>query len=508
MTTNEVSVRGSKSEILWKFGFINSAGKYLTAESFGFKVNVSGTSLKKKQTFLLEQHLHEEVVYIRSHMMRYVSADKYGNVTCESEETGQLEKFSIEYDSKGSGRWAFRNVANGSFLGGTGDNLKCFSKTATDFELWEVQLAVHPQVNLGNVNRRRYALVRNDELQVTEVIPWGNKALLILHFDKGKYAIKTHDSRFLGRDGTLSTDLSNDCLFALEIRSGANCGFAFKDCVGAYLTAVGATATVKGRNMTVGKDELFTIEDSCPQVILTSLANNKKVSIKQGVDVAANHDEEDTNHEIFQMELVVPETDTSPGRWAFRTVNNTYWTQEPQGGVQAKSKDSGNQRAQFEVDWLPDGTISLRADNGHYTQSRQTGQLMAVSDVVTNKEKFYARIINRSQLLLKNEHGYVGLKSTSKPEVQSSKAHYEIIQIEASQDGRYFLKGINNQYWRLSDGASIVSDGDRPEPFTLEPKSSSIVAIKASNGLYLKGEHNGLFRAVGEKVDNSMLWEY
>uniref|UniRef100_A0A0B6ZSM2 Fascin n=1 Tax=Arion vulgaris TaxID=1028688 RepID=A0A0B6ZSM2_9EUPU len=504
-----IGASGSRSDHQLKVGLINSSNKFLTAESFGFKVNASGTSLKKKQTFILEQDAQEEVVYVKSHTGRYMAADKYGNVTCDSEERGQMEKFAIEYDKNGSGRWAFKNINHGNYLGGSDDNLKCFSKSVKDTELWQVQMAIHPQVNLLNINRRRYAHLINDELQVTEVIPWGQEALIILHYDNGKYAIKTYDNRFLSRDGTLITDLNDNSRFTLEIKSGANSGFAFKDCVGEYLTAVGATATMKSRNKTVTKDELFKIEDSCPQIILTSLANNKKVSIKQGVDVTANQDEvEHTNHDIFQMELVAPETDSSPAKWAFRTVNNDCWIQEPLGGIQARAKDNNNPNAQFVVEWLGDGTISLKANNKHYIQSRQTGQLMAVSDSVTNKEKFYPRIINRPLLLLRNEYGFVGLRSTSKPEVMCSRANYEIIYVEPSNDGHYFLKGTNNKYWRLADDASIISDGDSPEPFQLEPRSSSVLTIKGINGCYIKGEQNGLFRAIGHEVDHTVLWEY
>ncbi|XP_005108068.2 fascin [Aplysia californica] len=510
MTTNGCNGTSSKSELQWKVGLINSSKKYLTAESFGFKINVSGTTLKKKQTFILEQDSHEDFLYIRSHTGRYLSSDKYGNVTCETEaeERTASEKFSVEYDKNGSGRWAFRNLEHGNYLGGSEDNFKCFSKSVTEADLWIVQLSIHPQVNLRNVNRKRYAHLKDEQLQVTEVIPWGQEALIILHFEEGKYALKTYDNRFLNRDGTLSADLTDEGRYTLEIRSGANSGLAFKDVTGTYLTAVGATATMKGRNKTVSKDELFTLEDSCPQVILTSLANNKKVSTRQGVDVTANQDdEEDTDREIFQMELVKPPTDDAPGKWGFRTVDNTYWTQEPLGGIQATARDRENTSALFVVEWQGDGTIGIKANNGSYVQSRQTGQLVGLSDSLTNKEKFYVKIINRPLLLLKNEHGFVGLKSP-KNEVQCSKTNYEVIFVEPSNDGHYFLKGTNGKYWRVQEDASISADGDNPEPFLLEPKDASILTIKASNGCFIKGEHNGLFRAVGQEVDATMLWEY
>ena len=273
----------SDGESGWKVGLINHAQKYLTAESFGCKINVSGVALKKKQTFVLVQDPEDEVVYIRSHLGRYMSADKYGNVTCEAEEAGQMEKFVVEYDVKSvTRRWAFRSLVHSTYLGGTDDKLTCSGQTVTEQELWTVQLSVHPQVHLRNVNRKRYAHVCEDQLQVTQTIPWADKSLLFLDFvADGRYALRTFDNRYLQTSGELSAELGDEAKFTLEIRSGQTAGLAFRDCHGRYLTGVGATAVMKGRNKTVGKDELFTLEDTHPQIVLTAW-NGKKVSIKQG----------------------------------------------------------------------------------------------------------------------------------------------------------------------------------------------------------------------------------
>lgn len=52
-------------ELKYKFGLRNSAGKYLTMESFGNKVNSNGSSLKTKQVWTLEQD--NNFVFLKSH---------------------------------------------------------------------------------------------------------------------------------------------------------------------------------------------------------------------------------------------------------------------------------------------------------------------------------------------------------------------------------------------------------------------------------------------------------
>lgn len=264
----------------WRVGLVNSAKKYLTAESFGHKVNASGTTLKKKQLWTLEQDPNEEAVYLKSHLGCYISTDKCGKVTCEEDVKTTAEKFVVEYSK--DGRWAFRNVQFGSYLGGSDDNLLCSAKTPGQGEYWTLQLDIHPQVTLRNVNRRRFATMREDELQCTEVIPWGVESLVVMEFREGKYALRTSDNRYVSREGKLDTEVGQNTLFTLEIKSGQNAGFALKDAQGKYLTAVGATATVKSRNSSISKDELFTLEVCHPQGYFTSLLNNKKASIKQG----------------------------------------------------------------------------------------------------------------------------------------------------------------------------------------------------------------------------------
>lgn len=71
--------------MIFQVGLINGKFKYLTAETFGFKINANGSSLKKKQLWILEGSEHQ--VFLRSHLDRYLAVDQFGNVTCESEDS-------------------------------------------------------------------------------------------------------------------------------------------------------------------------------------------------------------------------------------------------------------------------------------------------------------------------------------------------------------------------------------------------------------------------------------
>ena len=120
-------VKGSEA-LEWKMGLLNQSGKYLTAETFGCKINASGTNLRKKQLWILEHdQVQDSVVYIRSHLNRYLSCSEKGVVRCDVEKKGEKEQFVIEYgsDLRNKGKWAIRNEKTGLYFQGEDDNLFC-----------------------------------------------------------------------------------------------------------------------------------------------------------------------------------------------------------------------------------------------------------------------------------------------------------------------------------------------------------------------------------------------
>ncbi len=150
--SNKISVNDAPAELRssgsdissgvnkWNLGLMNSDGKYLTAENFGFKINATGNTLRKKQKWSIEQD-SDEFVYLLSPLGCFLSADKYGKVSCEKTASDSDCKFLLESNS--DGKWAFKSASYGYYFGGSGDRLHCFSKTP---ELWTVHLAIHPQV--------------------------------------------------------------------------------------------------------------------------------------------------------------------------------------------------------------------------------------------------------------------------------------------------------------------------------------------------------------------------
>ena len=227
----------------------------------------------------LEHGQSAEEVYVKSSQKRYLATDKYGNLTGDSEECGENNRFIVEYNEQG--QWSFKSAAFNTYMGGEDDNIHCKSKTP---EWWHIQLAIHPQVNMFNSNRKRYCHLAEtngdeaaQEVHGCQLIPWGSAALITLDYIDHKYAIKMSDGRYLKPDGSLSHSTDGG-LYTLQIKSG---GLAFRASDGRFLTNIGSTAMLKARNNKVSKDELFMIKDSQPQVTLLG-SNNKRVSIMQG----------------------------------------------------------------------------------------------------------------------------------------------------------------------------------------------------------------------------------
>lgn len=485
----------------WTVGLMNSKFKYLSAETFGFRINANGKALMKKQVWILEPSGEGDSVVLRSHLNRFLAVDQFGNVTCDQEERDDTSKFEISVCDDFSGRWAFKSLARGYFLGASADNLQCVAKTPGDAELWFVHLAARPQVNLRSVGRKRYAHLSDnqDEIHVEENVPWGEDTLFTLEFreEEHKYAIHTCTNMYLQKDGKLSPTINKDCYFACEYHGGL---IALRDAQGLYLAPIGSRAVLKTRSNTVTKDELFSLEDSLPQASFVAASNARYVSIKQGVDVTANQ-EEISDHETFQLEY-----ESSVSRWYIRTMQDKYFSLGAGGGIQAnENKRSSN--CLFDLVWHADGSISFRANNGKYIGCKKSGHLFANCDNIEENAKYYFYLINRPVLVLKCEQGFVGYKSAGSNRLECNKATYETIIVERADKGVVHLKGQNGKYLHFHDDG-LSSDAESSQGFFLELRDPTRICIKSVQGRYVNSDKNGGIVLGSTDIEDATQWEY
>uniref|UniRef100_A0A1A7X1P8 Fascin n=1 Tax=Iconisemion striatum TaxID=60296 RepID=A0A1A7X1P8_9TELE len=489
------SLRADGNLLQIPLGLINSEGKYLTAETFGFNINASASSLKKKQTWTLEQTGEDgNAVFLMSHLGRYLATDKDGNVTADSETRSRDGRFVITTHE--DGRWSLQSEPHGRFLGGSEDRITCFAQTISPAEKWNMHLAVHPQVNIYSFARKRFAHLSGQEVSIDRDVPWGLDSLVTLVYRDERYHLETADNRFLRNDGCLTTSTDKDTGYMLEFLSGK---VAFRDCSGRYLAPVGPTGTMKsGKSARVGKDELFGLERSHAQVVLTA-GNEKNVSTRQGMDLSANQNEEG-DQEVFQLEM-----NREDRKCAFRTAAGKYWTLTASGGLQctasSKSADS-----HFELEWS-DGRVCVRAANGKYVIAKKNGQLAATVDSTGEAEQFLMKLINRPIIVLRGENGFIGARKAGLPTLDSNRASYDVFQLEFQNDA-YSLKDSQGKYWCVGDGSAVVCSSSTPVQFLFEFCDLNKMAIRALGGKYLKGDHAGGLKANADSLDSATLWEY
>lgn len=480
------------SEEPYHIGLVNFQNKYLTAEKFGFQVNASGVNLKKKQIWAIEQE--SNIVYLKSHLGRYLTADKNGNLSCEAEEREEDAKFTVTYQS--DGKWALKSKYD-RYLGGEDDQINCFATSISKIESWTMQLAIHPQINILHAVRKRYARLNDNELQVTEDIPWGEHALVTLEFKNGKYALLTSDSQYLSLGGSLEKSLTEKCQYLIEFHDGK---VAFRTKEGKYLTCSGNKGKIQSsKKDTAGRDEHFILVDNHPQCMLTA-QNERMVSVRQGNEVTANQRFDITDKEIFQMEF----DPKKPGKVCMRANTREYWVSN--GDIQASS-DTRVDAAFFGLEWHG-AHVSFQATSGKYVTIKPNGKLAPTADSVGDKEKFLLQLINRPLLILRGEHGFVGAKGPS-GRLECNRSSYDVLKLHFA-DGKYKIQGRNEKFAQIDGDLNVNMTGtsDDAATFYLEFREHTKMCIKADNTKYLKGESNGAFTANGDVIDKSTLWEY
>ena len=488
---------GATDTLNWTLGLLASNKKYLTAEKFQNKVVCSGATLKKKQIWTLVK-VKDEVIALKSSTNKFLTSDKDGKVDCSGDGIDADQKFTFE--TQDDGRVAIKSVTHGRYIGGSGDHMTGFDQSVSMDNLFIIHLALHPQVNIKNINRKTYMHLNEDtqELCCTEELPWGYDATIILEFHDGKYALRAANTKYLAANGKLQEDVNADCLFQIVFKGSQ---VAFRDKDKKFLTAVGASATVQSRKSTIGKDELFELMDSRPQVQLLA-SNGKYLSIREGIEVRAKQSEV-SDKEIFQMEPVSLTDFSGNVKWRFRSCNNKLL--RTGATITADSDSISDEATHFTIDWQG-AMVALKANNGKYVSIKPNGQTTANSDTIEDNCKYVFEFINRPILVIRGEFGFVGVKGGSGT-LECNRSQYDVFGM-IGKAGTYSLRGANGKYFKIESDQTVSINGDEPTDFFLELRAPSRMVIILPNGKYLHGQQSGKFSATGDKVEEKTLWEY
>ncbi|XP_006264658.2 fascin [Alligator mississippiensis] len=469
-------------------GFINAANRYLSAEPFRFQVMATSSVLRPSQIWTLSFTSAQgagaarpveggQPVHLLSSLKRFLAADANGKVTCKQESPNSGCLFLLwQYPD---GKVSLQCEATKRYLGGAEDNITCFAQAASEGEKWSLHLALHPTMHVQSPGKQRYLRcdTQTGRVRCDRDLPWGADAIFTLHFDlkEKKYGLRSGAGSMLAADGSLVDGPSAHSLYTLELQGGL---VALRDVDGKYLTdRESAVKTFKIDRP--GHDELFALEPSPALVSLRTFSSGRYVCCRPGADVYANTMSVG-NTELFQLLL------NDAKQACFRSFSGAYLATSPSDGMVSCTNQS--KQVWFELQYK-EQQVTLKAVDGRYVALRPNGQILLLPEGAGKKEKFLLLLVNRPQLILQSEAGFVG-RSPGTQRLDGNRPAPDVNTVTLNEDGFYHFR-IANKYWSIDKNGLIMVNGDQGSNFTLQFVASGCLAIKAPNNKYLVAEGGG-----------------
>jgi len=73
----------------------------------------------------------------------------------------------------------------------------------------------------------------------------------------------------------------------------------------------------------------------------------------------------------------------------------------------------------------------------------------------------------------------------------------------------FLWQGHNGKYLSVgTDGGLNANNEFAEQPFVIELRGHSRLALRASNGCYVRGEQNGIVSATAVELAKATFWEY
>lgn len=319
-------------------------------------------------------------------------------------------------------------------------------------------------------------------------------------FNDGSYGLMACNGKYVQNTGELGAEGSGDGVkWTLEFHGGK---LAFRSKANKkFLTCVGGPGLCRADKEQAGSDEIFVLEDSRPQIKMTSW-QGKKVSLFGGAEVGADQ-KETRDTEIFQIAT------TPSGKWSIMGKNkggHIVYFRESNGSIMADQSDV-TPEAEFEIEWLQN-CLAIKAA-GKYITVKKNGKLAANSDSITDEAKFVYEMVNRPRLILRGAYGFINELPSSVLECNKATYQTYVMHVKA---GECQISSQNGKYWSVNADRSVVSvNGGAPTAFYLtfvEDSKFAVSYIDNGETYYMTGEQNGGLSFSSKAIGNNSTWEF
>lgn len=210
---------------------------------------------------------------------------------------------------------------------------------------------------------------------------------------------------------------------------------------------------------------------------------------------------EDT--EIFQVEF-----DKKSKKVAILGTTGKYWVLGDKGMTASVDKPEAN--SWFELEWQSNGReMVFKSPSGKYITGKDNGHLIEGGDEIDpDKGLHIPELVNRPMLVLRGEHGFVGIKSGTN-RIESNRSKYDVFLVTC-KNGMYKISTDSGKFWSSDDKNNVVlaDDESGASEYNIVLPMYNRMAIKAANGCYIQGHQNGSFSATGKEIGKASLWEY
>uniref|UniRef100_A0A4W3II28 Fascin-like n=1 Tax=Callorhinchus milii TaxID=7868 RepID=A0A4W3II28_CALMI len=379
-------------------GLINSAQKYLTAESFNFRVNASSTIMKVKQIWTIEFLKDNScLVHIRSSLRRYLASDNNGKVTCDQEAPSAYSNFVMI--TQADGKVSFQSDETKRYLGGAEDNITCFAQAVSESEKWVLHLAIHPNINLFSPGKKRYLRydAASNVVRCDSELPWGPDCVMTLIFDfKGTRSLSVPTLWNCNPQSLrLTTSLASFEGRVLSSREG-------------YVRSL--------KSDSPSKDELFSPDPSPGQVTIRSLLNAKYISIRSGEE----HRWPECGQPRHRVSTRARER-MSECMYnllvSLAVLTDNCWFSLVYNGPR----------------------VGIKTSDGKFVTTKSNGQLAVAPGSSGPAQEFILQLTNRPLLILQSDYGFVGFgPGTSR--LDGNRCTHEASKLSCDEDGYYQFK--------------------------------------------------------------------